>query len=221
MAGWRLSISSQSHPVAFAAASATGHGGRFSAIAGESPKSSSQKPECLRGSGPASGRKLLRADNDGPPPRNPPLRRFSSGLRHSPRSKPQRGQARWRTARGRAYSFAERCTSVICLAMYKGRRYCAYSLQFSPCRELLKNNPVTTNLCACPLDTGLGALQNPRPIALLVQPARRRIRVQPNGRLRPVSLRKSAKLHHGFSTVLLITKALSAEMRVFCVRFFL
>jgi hypothetical protein len=65
----------------------------------------------------------------------------------------RQGHRRWRTASGRAYSFARLGMSVLCLAIYKDREFEANSLQIAEGCESLKNNLVTKFLCAGPLDT--------------------------------------------------------------------
>ena len=90
--------------------------------------------------------------NGVPTPRRHPRRRFSNGFLPKPLHKVQNGQVNQRTAGGRAYSFAWRGTSAVCLDVYKVRRLRANSLQICAKRELLKNNLVTAEGFAGSLD---------------------------------------------------------------------
>jgi hypothetical protein len=94
--------------------------------------------------------------NGVPASRRHPLRRFSNGFLPKPLHKAQIGQVNGRTAGGRAYSFARRGTSAVCLDVYKVRRLRANSLQICAKRELLKNNLVTAEEFAGSLDTMWG-----------------------------------------------------------------
>ena len=80
--------------------------------------------------------------------------RYSRSPTHSvkvPAQKPA-GTSALENRVGRAYSFAERCVSVLCLATFKASPYEANSLQIAARCKSLQTNLVTRNLRAAPLD---------------------------------------------------------------------
>ena len=109
------------------------------------------KSRCCRGSGLASSGELLRRDKNGSSPRRHPHARLTgSPVRALLNSKQAHGC--WRTASGRAYPFARLGISVLCLVIFKGRLFRANYRQTSHSCESLRNNGLTTNIGADPLD---------------------------------------------------------------------